>query len=62
MNEKSGKVCLTGGITAGGFVAGWLSEIAVPKSQDWWKHIPNLLELRGATSAEEMIIGKRLAA
>src|SRR5208282_4223153 len=31
-----------------------------PKSQDWWKHIPNLLELRDARSTEKIIVGKRL--
>jgi hypothetical protein len=39
MNEKIGK-----GMPHGGFVVGLPSEIAVPKSQDWWKHIPDLLD------------------
>jgi hypothetical protein len=53
--KKIGKVCLTGASSRG-----WPSEIAVPKSQDWWEHIPDLLELRDARSAKKIILGKRL--
>jgi hypothetical protein len=60
MNKKIAKLFLTGGSPLAASSRGWLSEIAVPKSQDWWKHIPNLLELRGARSAEKTIVGKRL--